>query len=148
MEMLDHLLEIRDNPVRAQLLEASRVRWICRLFCGSSVFTALCSRTQRKHNAKGWSPELATFLPFPPLCCYTLHHLNTRVYGGIRLIQTNLFARSVSFFFFFDSAFQKNVHVSIPASPLQLSEIICLILCRMSFTHTHTHTHTLSGSVY
>lgn len=44
MKMLDHLLEIGDNPVRLQLLEAMCVRWICCLFCGSNVY-AVCSQT-------------------------------------------------------------------------------------------------------
>lgn len=59
MKMLDHLLEIRDNPVRLQLLEASCADWICCLFCGSSVLlSAVCSQTQ----TEWWSKELATSL--------------------------------------------------------------------------------------
>lgn len=89
---------------RSGIIQSERNYWKPRVYAGfaacfvARAFSLLSAPKQRKHKAKGWAPELATFLPFPPLCCYTLHHLNTRVYGGIRLIQTNLFARSVFFF--------------------------------------------------
>lgn len=57
MKMLDHLLEIGDNPVRLQLLEAScvgldllLVLWLKHFFFFSPslfLFFAVCSRTQR-----------------------------------------------------------------------------------------------------
>lgn len=62
-KMLDHLWEIRDNPARPQLLEASCVDWICCLFCGSRIFFSPPSAPKYKEiQRECWSGELATFL--------------------------------------------------------------------------------------
>lgn len=78
MKMLDHLLEIRDNPVRLQLLEASCVGWICCLFCGSSIFFPslflfFAAPKHKDTQKECWSRELATLLCL--LLCTVTHFI-------------------------------------------------------------------------
>lgn len=61
-KMLDHLWEIRDNPARPQLLEASCVDWICCLFCGSRIFSPPSAPKYKEIQRDCWSRQLATFL--------------------------------------------------------------------------------------
>lgn len=101
MKMLDHLLEIRDNPVRAQLLGASAG------FAACFVARVFCSRTlSHKHThivaqKDGWSPTLATFLLLASRHCHALHHLDAAVRRKMPCLFHPVYLQDSVFYFSF-----------------------------------------------
>lgn len=98
MKMLDHLLEIRDNPVKQQLLD---------------LLLVILAQT---FNIKKIQRECWSFPLHASLCCHTLYDVNTHV-------QVDIWC-----------SFCPICEICPRFPSLQLSELICLITYRLSFT--------------
>lgn len=143
-KMQDHLLEIRDNPVGLQLLEASCVNWICCLFCGSSFFFLPSAPKHKEIQRECWSRNLATFLSEAP--CTVSPFINLTPTWRQRCC---LFC-SISLCVFFPplSTMKMPFQRSLQCVLFDSLQAVIQFSFQWSEMPAHMHKHTFTGSVY